>query len=127
MPDLIFYDNPDEAPLPRAKEAARFLNAVAQPYGDGRRVRLKFELTPCVARPNVDVTVANSFGQEVAALSLIEALDTEFEFTLHLRGPQPYGEHVAQLVLFYTTDLAAPLAQQVIDQREVRFTITPPV
>ncbi len=34
-------------------------------------------------------------------MSLIEEMNTKFEFTVHLRGPQSPGEHHIHLTLFY--------------------------
>ena len=103
----------------------RFTAITAQPYTDGRRVRLSFKLTPFLERPCVDIAVTNVAGDEVASMSLIEAMDTDFEFTLHLRGPEPQGEHTAHLSLFYTEDDAAS-ERQIVDERDFNFFIAPP-
>jgi hypothetical protein len=103
----------------------RFTTVTAKPYTDGRRVRLGFKLTPFLERPCVDIAVTNAAGDEVAALSLIEAMDTEFEFTLHLRGPEPQGEHTAHLTMFYTAGDDAASEHQIVDERNFNFFIAP--
>jgi hypothetical protein len=105
----------------------RFTAISLKPYADGRRVKLQFALTPFVERPSVDVRVTNTLGDEVAALSLIEAMDTEFEFTLHLRGPEPVGEHAVHLTMFYPTNDGAPVeARQVVAEETVTFAAVSP-
>jgi hypothetical protein len=49
------------------------------------------------------------------------------EFTLHLRGPQPEGEHTVHLILFYPQNDDAPTDdRQVVDERSLAFVIPPP-
>lgn len=110
----------------------QFVAAEATPYSDGRRVKLHFVITPFLERPNIDVSVTNLLGQEVAALSLIEAMETEHDFTLHLRGPQPQGEYTVHLCLFYSAPTTEPPSetapQDTLAEREIatehRFTFT---
>jgi len=124
--DIPLYDNRDEAPIPKARNEMRFISVAAKPYTDGRRVRLSFKLTPFLERPCVDIAVTNGVGDEVASMSLIEAMDTDFEFTLHLRGPEPQGEHTAHLTLFYTAGADAPSEHEIVDERDFSFFIAPP-
>jgi hypothetical protein len=127
MTDIPLYDENEDAPLPRVKEDVRFEAVSVKPYGDGRRVTLRFKLTPFVERPSVDVRVTNALGSEVASMSLIEALDTEFDFTLHLRGPEPRGEHAVHLTLFYPLSDDAPTGErQVVDEQTAAFVAPPP-
>ncbi len=126
MTDIPLYDNPDEAPIPKPKTEMRFTTITAKPYPDGRRVRLSFKLTPFLERPSVDIAVTNTAGDEVASMSLIEAMDTDFEFTLHLRGPEPQGEHTAHLSLFYPEGDEALAERQIVDERDFNFSIAPP-
>ena len=126
MTDIPLYDNPDEAPIPKPKTEMRFTTITAKPYPDGRRVRLSFKLTPFLERPSVDIAVTNAAGNEVASLSLVEAMDTDFEFTLHLRGPEPQGEHTAHLSLFYPESDEALSVRQIVDERDFNFSIAPP-
>ncbi len=126
MSDIQLYDEGEDIPLPRPKAEVRFTESKVTPLADGRRVKLYFALTPFVERPSVDMRVINAVGKEVATMSLIEAMDTEFDFTVHLRGPQPQGEHTLRLTLFYLEgdDPAAP--RQVVDERDLAFTAVSP-
>jgi hypothetical protein len=124
MSDIPLYDSDEEVPLPRAKEEMRFTAVTVKPYSDGRRVKLNFAFTPFMERPSVEVAVTNAQGHEVASLSLIEALDTEFDFTVHLRGPQPQGEHILRLVMFYPQNDATPTAErQVVAEETAIFVV----
>jgi hypothetical protein len=123
MTDIPLYDSPDDIPVPRPREEVRFEDVQVQPYGDGRRVKLHFKLTPFLERPSVDAQVTNADGQSVATMSLIEALEQAFDFTLHLRGPEPHGEHTLQLTLFYIASDERPDGKQIVDERALVFII----
>jgi hypothetical protein len=84
-------------------------------------MKLHFSLTPFEERPSVEARVTNSSGAEVAALALIEAMDTAFDFTLHLRGPEPRGPHTLGLVLYYTAGDEPDAPRQVVDERSLTF------
>jgi hypothetical protein len=122
MTDIPLYDETEDLPLPRAKEDMRFEAVSVKPYPDGRRVKLNFKLTPFRERPSVEVTVTNALRNEVASISLIEAMDTEFDFTLHLRGLEPKGEHTVHLTLFYPKSDDAPTEdRQIVDEQTATF------
>jgi hypothetical protein len=127
MTDIPLYDEDEEIPVPVAKADVRITEAMARPHPDGRRVRLDFKLTPFLERPSVDIAVQNLMGDVVATLSLIEAMDTEFEFTVHLRGPEPRGEHTVHFTLFYPENDAEPVAsRRVVSEHALTFHIAPP-
>lgn len=126
MSDLFFYDSLEDVPVPRPRAEMRFETATVVPYPDGRRVKLAFQFPPFQERPNVEAWVTDTQGRVTASMSLIEAMEQDFDFTLHLRGPEPQGEHTLRLVLYY---LAAPdrfEERQVVDERTLTFTIEPP-
>ena len=121
MAEIPLYDENEALPAPRPRAEVRLAEIAVRPYPDGRRMKLHFSLTPFAERPSVDITVTNAAGHEVATLHLIEAMDDAFDFTVHLRGPEPRGEHQMHLVLFYpeTDEPGAP--RQVVDEQTVTF------
>lgn len=125
MAEIPLYDDSDDAPAPRPRADVRFEELAVRPYPDGRRLKLHFSLTPFQERPSVEATVTNATGVEVAALSLIEAMDTAFDFTMHLRGPEPRGPHTLRLVLFYTAGDEPDASRQVVDERSLTFDPVP--
>jgi hypothetical protein len=121
MAAIPLYEAGEEVPLPRPRADVRFTQVALRPYPDGRRMKLSFGLTPFAERPNVDITVTNLDGQEVASLSLIEAMDTSFDFTVHLRGPEPRGPHTLRLTLFYRASDDPAAERQVVEVRTLTF------
>jgi hypothetical protein len=67
----------------------------AQPYPDGRRVRVNMEVAPFQKRPHIEVILENANGDEVASTSLVEPMSWKLEFTMHIRGAiqNPYTLH----------------------------------
>jgi hypothetical protein len=121
MSEIPLYDGDENVPEAMEKADVRFTSAAVRPYPDGRRMKLSFALTPFKHRPSVDVTVTNAGGSEVASMSLIEAMDTEFDFTIHLRGPEPRGDHDLRMVMFYLESDESGAGRQVVDERTLTF------
>ena len=72
----------------------------AEPYPDGRRLRVNLEITPFQTRPYIEVTLNNSEGEEVASASVVEPMSWKLEFTMHLRG-ELQNPYTLQAHLFY--------------------------
>ena len=126
MSEIPLYDSPDDVPDPLPRDKMHFETVAADPYADGRRVRLRFRLPLFEERPSVDAWVTNASGQVVAMMSLIEAMEQDFEFTLHLRGPVPVGAHTLHLQLFYIASDDRPDEKQIVAQHDVVFDIAAP-
>jgi hypothetical protein len=58
----------------------------AQPYPDGRRLRVNLEVTPFQKRPYIEVILNDVNGDEVASTSIVEPMSWKLEFTMHIRG-----------------------------------------
>lgn len=125
MADIPLYDESEEVPVPRARAEVRLTSIAIKPYADGRRMKLSFALTPFEERPSVDMSVINAAGHEVATLSLIEAMDTQFDFTVHLRGPEPAGAHTLHLAVFYPESDEPGAPRQVVDEQTLNFDPAP--
>ena len=131
----IFFQDPTDIPLP--PEEVRIRELTAEPWPDGRRVRVYVELTPFQTRPNGEINITNTDEEEVASVSFIETIDPKMQFTLHLRTPETQGEFSVNASIFYpvlingqklgeTQDqepLPIPQDIMVVDQSFIKFTI----
>jgi len=81
-------------------EETRITSLAAEPYPDGRRVRINIEITPFQTRPQIEVTIRNASEEEVASASVVEPMSWKLEFTLHLRG-ELRNPHTLEARLFY--------------------------
>jgi hypothetical protein len=95
----IFFQDPSDIPLP--PEEIRIRELRAEPLPDQRRVRLFIEITPFQKKPNLDIKILTTPGEEAASLSIIEAIDRKMEFTVHIKRVSPSGEYIASLEVYY--------------------------
>ncbi|MGH2536362.1 MAG: hypothetical protein ACRDHL_03090 [Candidatus Promineifilaceae bacterium] len=106
-----FFDEPGEGPRPRDEIRIRRLGLFL--YEDLRRVAVGFELTPFLERPSLAVVVTNAHGEEAAALTIIEAMQPNFNLTLHLRDSAPTESYQVEAWLYYPQ--REPDGRQVVD------------
>jgi len=125
----IFFADSSEIPLP--PEDVRILELKAEPYPDGRRVRVSLALTPFLKQPNGDLLITDQEGNLVASSSFIGAVTPRLEMTLHLRSGDARGQFTLTAELYYaeaiqgTGDEAEILAspeKTVVDQASIDFT-----
>lgn len=137
----LFFADPSEVPLPPAEVRIRALNV--EPYPDGRRLRVYLEVDPFQRRPNADLTLLDSAGQELASAFIIESMTRKMELVMHLRSPAA-GPCALQAVLYFASlpdpaprdaasaaGIADPgqaadaspieITRQVVDTRQVTF------
>jgi hypothetical protein len=102
----IFFQDPNEIPLPPDEVRIRELRA--DPWPDGRRVRIYLEVDPFQKRPNADIYIENSEGDGVAQASIIESMNRKIELTMHLHGSQMGGRFRVTATLYYTEPIQEP-------------------
>lgn len=95
----IFFQDPSEIPLP--PEEVRIRELRAEPWPDGRRVRIYLEVDPFQKRPSAEVSISDATGVEVAQVSVIETMNRKMEFTMHLSQPRPNGPYTVHVLLYY--------------------------
>jgi hypothetical protein len=93
---------PDDLVARLPPEQVQITVLTAEPYPDGRRVRVNLEMTPFQTRPHIEITLTDAEGAEVASTSIIEPLSWKQEFTLHIRGvSEPRGAYTLNALLYY--------------------------
>jgi hypothetical protein len=119
----FFLNDPDIERLP--PEATRLLDLRADPYPDGRRLRVGLELTPFLKRPEIELTLTDSSGQTCATATIIEPMGWKLDLTLHIRalseataGSAVEGTYELTVLLTYP-DLGE------VDRRTISIEITP--
>jgi hypothetical protein len=97
-----FYDDLDL--IPKSREEVRFNELGIYVYEDGRRVALGFDLTPFLERPSMLVTIFNARGDEVASLSVIDAVEPRFNLTAHLRDRENLDPYEVKAIVYYVSE-----------------------
>jgi hypothetical protein len=130
----IYFQDPGDIPVPREK--VRIREFTAQPYPDGRRIRVYLEVTPFLNKPDAEITLENSLGEVVTSASVIESITPKMELTLHAPAHEGSGEHTLKAVVFYRIETApegdgdgerpGPYEILEVDRGEVRLTLPQP-
>jgi len=107
----------DPTEPPRSPEQTRLREVQVEPYPDGSRLRLHVQLTPFERRPDVDITVFNEEGEEIASTIVVQAFLPVLSLTMHLPPGAGSRECSARLLLRYPE-------LETVDERRVRFSMT---
>ena len=126
----IFFADPSEIPLPPAEIRIRSLEA--QPWPDGRRVKISLDLDPFQKPPSLELTLLDPGNVVAGSADIIETMSRRMELNLHLRSdPQP-GDYTLEAVLFYLehrpveegeANESFPYQRMVVDAAQVRCTL----
>jgi hypothetical protein len=125
----IFFRDPNEIPLP--PEEVRLKELKAEPWPDGKRVRVYLEVDPFQKRPSADLVILNANGDEVSSANILETMARKMELNMHLREDQPGGEYTLEAVLYYQrlpemkedAPPEAPPEPLIVDRSKISFTI----
>jgi hypothetical protein len=130
----IFFTDPTEVPLPPDEIRIRSLRA--EPWPDGRRVRIYFEIDPFQMRPNAEIRIFDQDEVEVASLNVVETMERKMEFTMHIRRGDPGGHFQVEALLFYSeptdseeeaqAETPPAIRHNVIDRARASFSIESP-
>jgi hypothetical protein len=97
----IFFTDPSEVPLPPDQVRIRLLKA--EPYPDGRRVRVYLETDPFQRQPSADLVLSDDQGRELAEASIIEPMHRKIELVMHLRGAPRVENCSLKAELYYAS------------------------
>ncbi len=134
----IFFQDPSEIPLPPDEVRIRLLRA--EPWSDGRRVKITLEVDPFLKRPSAEVVITDSQGRLAAQASVIESMARKMEFNMHLRQSPSSGRYTVSAILFYSDPIPEPSASEegrepeplslpeakTVDRAETTFTVEIP-
>ena len=77
---IEFFDNPLQGS--RSRGEVRFNKLGIYVFDDRQRIAVGFDITPFRERPSIDVSIVNNTGAEEASLSIIEAMQSNFNLKL---------------------------------------------
>jgi len=98
-----------------APEETKILSLTAEPYEDGRRVRVNIEMSPFEKRPHLEIVLTDTDNKEVSSASFVEPMTWKLEFTLHLRTEPADGPLDLVARLYYPDGPEAEPASVRID------------
>jgi len=86
----------------------------AEPWPDGRRIRVLVTVTPFLERPDVTAFIYDEAGEEVSTINIVETMDVRMAFTMHIRSPQVSGRYTLSVALSYQ-------AAGEVDRQSIQF------
>lgn len=113
--ELNFITDPEMAPRPR--EEIEILELSLSAYPDRRRVKMSIRITPFAPmdRPNLEIVVTNEQGVFVGDISVIGAMQTRLNLTMHLREADIDGIYTFNASLSYDDEPAQHTTSAQID------------
>lgn len=81
----FFLSDPDIVRFP--PNDTRLVDLQAEPYPDGKRIRVVLDVTPFQQKPYIDLDLKDSTGVIAATSSIVEPVENKLELTLHIRRP----------------------------------------
>ncbi|MHB0966075.1 MAG: hypothetical protein ACYC36_06425 [Bellilinea sp.] len=108
--------HPAEGAVP--PEQVRFVDLHVEPWGDNSKVRVHIRLTPFTKTPNLIATLTDAADHEVASILIVENIDFDLVFTMHIRPVDAQGPFELSAKVEYE-DLGA------VDARSIRFKLPP--
>lgn len=111
---IQFYDNLEGGA--KSRKDVRLNELGLHVYEDGRRVAIGFNLTPFLERPSLLVRVTNANGDEAASLNVIEAMEPNFNLTMHLRDGNNIDPYQVEAFVYYVSESG----ERQISDRQVR-------
>ena len=106
--------HPPEDGLPPAE--VRVTSLKVEPWPDGRRIRVLVSLTPFLERPNLNAAIQDAQGDEVSSAVIVETMDNQMVFTMHIRADDVRGNYTLTISVTY------PEIEEV-DRRSIEFTL----
>jgi hypothetical protein len=106
-----FFKNP----LP--PEDVHFMEIKIEPWEDNNRLKVFVSISEFSSPPNLNFFIRDKNGSLLSEVTLIENIDKDFVFTMHLRNHSEQKELVLEGEIFYQDDLG------VVNRKTVSFTI----
>lgn len=125
----IFFQDPEEIPLPPAEVRIRELKA--EPWSGGKLIHINLEVDPSQKAPNADLFITNEAGEVLASASIIESMSRKMELTMHLPSGIVGKELNLEARLYFAEIIeetefnqeTKPVKRQIVDQTTIQFQI----
>lgn len=105
---------PAEGAVP--PEEVRFIDLHVEPWEDNRRIRVHIRMTPFQKPPNLETRLFDAENREVASTTVIENIDFDLVFTLHIRPPDAPEPFTLSCQIEYQ-DIG------IVDRKSIQFSI----
>jgi len=74
-------------------QAVRFLEWRAEPWPERDKIRVQAKIVPFLKPPDLEAVLLDSNGDELTSITIIENIDFDLVFTMHIRAPSADGKY----------------------------------
>jgi hypothetical protein len=129
MDNDMFSGSPKTPP---AQDDIKILSFDAEPYPDGRRVKVKLLLSSFLQGPNALINLSNEENQELTTVNIVNIFSPENEITLHFPGNKKRpGSYSVNVEVFYVEEeeieqdgeQRLSFKQSLVDSASISFSI----
>ena len=90
---------------PPSQDNIKILSFDAEPYPDGRRVKVRLLLSSFLEGPNATINLSNEENQELVSVNIVNIFSPENEITLHIPGNKKLpGNYKVDVEVFYVEE-----------------------
>lgn len=104
-----------ENPLP--PEEVHFLDLKVEPWEDKNRLKVFVKISEFTTPPNLNFFITDENDSLISEVTLIENIDIEFVFTMHLRKNSNQQTLFLKGEIFYQEDIG------IVNRKTISFTI----
>ncbi len=108
-PEMKNFENP----LP--PEQVRFLDLKVEPWEDKKRIKIFVKITQFTTPANLSFQIFNEEKLNLSEVTLIENVDTDIVFTMHLRNHIDQQNLTLIGKIFYSDEIGE------VDKKEITF------
>jgi hypothetical protein len=98
-PELKNFTNP----LP--PNEVHFISLKVEPWEDKKRFKVFAKISEFLEPPNLDFFITNTNAKVISEVTLIENVDTDIVFTMHLRNPDQQNQLTFLGEIFYSDEI----------------------
>lgn len=102
-------------PLPPSE--VHFIELKVDPWEDKTRLKVFLKISEFTHPPNLNFYIKNTDSDIISEVTLIENVDTELVFTMHLRNPNPANQLTLSGEIYYADDIGR------VDTKTIEFNL----
>ena len=110
-PEMKNFTNP----LP--PKEVHFIDLKIEPWEDKKRLKVFLKISEFAQPPNLNFYISNTNSEIISEVTLIENVDTEIVFTMHLRSLNLSDQLSLSAEIYYSDEIG------LVDSKKINFNI----
>ena len=110
-PEMKNFTNP----LP--PNEVRFIDLKIEPWEDKKRLKVFVQISEFTQPPNLNFYISNSSSEIISEVTMIENVDTEIVFTMHLRSSNLSNQLSLSAEIYYSDEIGK------VDSKTISFNL----